>query len=105
MRYSVIVFVFTFFIVTGVAFEKIFQAVGRMKVTMISLMCGCILNIVLDPVLIFGLGPFPEMGIEGAALATGLGQASSLLFYLVTYLQYTKNLINHFLHHQELYFQ
>ena len=85
MRYSVIVFVFTFFIVTGVAFEKIFQAVGRMKVTMISLMCGCILNIVLDPVLIFGLGPFPEMGIEGAALATGLGQASSLLFYLVTY--------------------
>lgn len=85
MRYSTIVFAFTFFIVTGVAFEKIFQAVGRMKVTMISLMCGCILNIILDPVLIFGLGPFPEMGIEGAALATGLGQASSLFIYLAVY--------------------
>ena len=85
IRYSVVVFLFTFFVVTGVAFEKIFQAVGRMKVSMISLMCGCILNIILDPILIFGLGPFPEMGIEGAALATGLGQACSLIIYLAVY--------------------
>ena len=85
IRYSVVVFLFTFFVVTGVAFEKIFQAVGRMKVSMISLMCGCILNIILDPILIFGLGPFPEMGIEGAALATGLGQACSLMIYLAVY--------------------
>ena len=85
MRYSVIVFGFTFFIIIGVAFEKIFQAVGRMKVSMLSMMSGCILNIILDPVLIFGLGPFPEMGIEGAALATGLGQACSLVIYLAVY--------------------
>lgn len=85
MRYSVIVFGFTFFIIIGVAFEKIFQAVGRMKVSMLSMMSGCILNIILDPVLIFGLGPFPEMGIEGAALATGLGQACSLVIYLGVY--------------------
>lgn len=49
---------------------------------MISMLCGCIVNIILDPVLIFGLGPFPRMGIEGAALATGLGQTASLLMYL-----------------------
>ena len=54
IRYSVIVFLFTFAIVLGVAFEKVFQAVGAMKVTMLSLMCGCIANIILDPVLIFG---------------------------------------------------
>ena len=82
IRYSVIVFLFTFAIVLGVAFEKVFQAVGAMKVTMLSLMCGCIANIILDPVLIFGLGPFPALGIEGAALATGLGQVLTLAVYL-----------------------
>lgn len=88
IRYSVIVFLFTFAIVLGVAFEKVFQAVGAMKVTMLSLMCGCIANIILDPVLIFGLGPFPAMGIEGAALATGLGQVLSLVIYIAVYLRW-----------------
>ena len=84
-RYSVIAFAFTLIIIVGITFEKLFQAVGNMKTTMISLMCGCITNIVLDPVLIFGYGPFPEMGIEGAALATGIGQALTLAIYLVVY--------------------
>ena len=85
VRYSVIAFAFTICIILGVTFEKIFQAVGSMKVTMISLMCGCITNIILDPVLIFGLGLFPEMGIEGAALATGIGQTLTLAIYLAIY--------------------
>ena len=62
VRYSGIVFAFSVVIGLDLAFEKIFQAVGRMKVTMFSLMCGCITNIILDPVLIFGLGPFPALG-------------------------------------------
>lgn len=86
MRYSAVAFVFTAMIVVGVTFEKIFQAVGSMKVTMISLMCGCVANMILDPLLIFGIGPFPEMGIEGAALATGLGQTLTLAVYLVIYI-------------------
>ncbi|MGO5078166.1 MATE family efflux transporter [Oscillospiraceae bacterium LCP25S3_E3] len=85
VRYSVVAFAFTLIIIVGVTFEKIFQAVGNMKTTMISLMCGCITNIVFDPVLIFGYGPFPAMGIEGAALATGIGQALTLAIYLVVY--------------------
>ena len=85
VHYSVIAFAFTLVIIVGVTFEKLFQAVGNMKTTMISLMCGCIINIVLDPVLIFGYGPFPEMGIEGAALATGIGQALTLVIYLFVY--------------------
>ena len=85
LRYSFLVFSFTIMIILGVTFEKIFQAVGNMKVTMISLMCGCIINIVLDPLLIFGLLSFPKMGIEGAALATGIGQTFTLVIYLTIY--------------------
>ena len=85
VRYSVVAFSFTPMIVLGITFEKIFQAVGNMKVTMVSLMCGCIANIALDPLLIFGRGPFPKMGMEGAALATGIGQTLTLGIYLVVY--------------------
>ena len=85
VRYCAVAFAFTLVIIVGVTFEKIFQAVGNMKTTMISLMCGCITNIVFDPILIFGYGPFPAMGIEGAALATGIGQALTLAIYLVVY--------------------
>ena len=72
VRYSGIVFAFSVVIGLDLAFEKIFQAVGRMKVTMFSLMCGCITNIILDPVLIFGLGPFPALGIESDHLPGNL---------------------------------
>ena len=44
-------------------------------------------NIILDPILIFGLGPFPVMGIHGAALATGMGQALTLIYYLTVYIR------------------
>ena len=86
-RYCSIAFLFTVVIVTGVSFEKIFQATGRMKVTMAALMAGCIANIILDPLLIFGIGPFPRMDIEGAALATGIGQVLTLIIYLIVYIR------------------
>lgn len=76
-------FLFSVIIMLGISLEKIFQAVGRMKVAMISMMCGFVTNIVLDPLMIFGVGPFPEMGMAGAAYATGIGQSISLLVYLV----------------------
>ena len=85
LAYSKTAFSFSVIIMLGLSFEKIFQAVGRMKVTMAALLTGCVSNILLDPVLIFGLGPFPELGIYGAALATGIGQALTLLVYLAAY--------------------
>ena len=87
MRYSVIVFAFSITNVISIAFEKIFQAVGRMKVAMAAMLTGCISNIILDPLMIFGIGPFPSMGIDGAALATGVGQLLSLLVYIAVYLK------------------
>ena len=65
--------------------EKIFQASGKMMITMVCMLSGCIINIVLDPILIFGWGPFPKMGIEGAAWATGIGQTIGVLIYLTCY--------------------
>ena len=85
ITYSTIVFLFLVVNMVSLAFEKIFQAVGRMKVSMVALITGCVCNILLDPVLIFGLGPVPAMGIAGAALATGIGQTVPLVLYLVVY--------------------
>lgn len=85
IRYSRIAFAFSLIIVTSLAFEKIFPSVGRMKVTMGGMLAGCVTNIILDPVLIFGIGPFPAMGIEGAALATGIGQVLTVIIYVVIY--------------------
>ena len=83
--YSEIAFSFSVVITVGIAFEKIFQSVGRMKVSMISMMAGCIMNIILDPIFIFGLGRIPAMGMQGAALATGIGQVITLIVYLYFY--------------------
>lgn len=85
LKYSVIVFCFSVIVGLNLAFEKLFQAVGRMKSSMMGMISGCIANIILDPLLIFGIGPFPAMGMEGAALATGLGQALNLVIYLIVY--------------------
>ncbi len=78
-------FIFAPVIAAGVAFEKIFQSVGKMKVSMFCMMCGFVANIILDPMMIFGIGIFPEMGIAGAAYATDIGQAITLIAYLVFY--------------------
>ena len=80
--YAYRAFLFSIIIMLGISLEKIFQAVGRMKVSMLSMMCGFISNIILDPLMIFGIGPFPEMGMAGAAYATGIGQTITLLIYL-----------------------
>ena len=57
VRYASVAFLFSPIIMAGLAFEKIFQAVGRMKVSMIALISGCITNIILDPILIFVMQP------------------------------------------------
>ena len=86
LEYSTIVFLFSTVIAISLFFEKLFQAVGRMKVSMLALLVGCISNIILDPFLIWGIGFFPKLGIRGAALATGIGQVLTIAVYMVFYI-------------------
>lgn len=84
-QYSYIVLCFSSGSLLQIYFEKIFQSVGAMKETMLSLLTGCITNIILDPILIFGLLGFPAMGVAGAAIATVIGQFLSLFVYVILY--------------------
>ena len=68
----------------GVYFEKMLTSTGNAALAMASQASGAVFNIIFDPLLIFGIGPFPRMGIAGAATATVMGQilAASVAFSL-----------------------
>lgn len=83
--YTYIVLCLSFGCLLQVAFEKIFQGIGEMKITMILLATGAVINIILDPILIFGLLGCPAMGVKGAAYATVIGQIVAFLLYVVVY--------------------
>ncbi len=63
--------------------QRLLQAVGDTILSMISLIIGAVLNIILDPIMIFGLFGCPAMGIKGAAIATVIGQIAGAIAALL----------------------
>jgi putative MATE family efflux protein len=73
-------------------YEKLLQATGKTTLTTISQIAGAVVNMILDPFMILGIGIFPKMGIQGAAYATVIGQMVSFIMNMYCHYRLDKEL-------------
>lgn len=83
-----------FGIVLFSVYEKMLQATGRSLYSTIAQISGAVINIILDPFLIYGWCGLPEMGVKGAAWATVIGQIASMLIGLAFHLKFDREIEN-----------
>ena len=90
--YLEICMIFCFGLFLAITFERLLQSTGRTVLSMISQLAGAITNIILDPVMIFGLLGFPAMGIKAAAWATVIGQITGALISIILNIKINKEI-------------
>lgn len=92
ISYLSIVSIFSFGQIFQLVMEKLLQSTGRTTYTMITQLTGAIINIILDPILIFGYFGLPSFGAAGAAIATVVGQIIAMILGLIFNLKYNKEI-------------
>jgi len=92
VQYLQICTIFSFGLFLEITLERILQSTGRTIYNMYSQGIGAITNIILDPIMIFGLFGFPALGIRGAAIATVLGQIFAMFLSLLFNLKYNSDI-------------
>ena len=90
--YLTIVCCMSFGIYFQFIFERLLQSTGRTVCTMITQTTGAIINLILDPIFIFGLLGMPAMGVKGAALATVIGQIVAAIFSFIMNIRVNKEI-------------
>ena len=85
ITYGSIVITFTFGSIIHITIEKMFQATGNMIIPMFLQVVGAVVNIILDPILIFGINGYLKLGVSGAAIATIIGQISTCLLAILLF--------------------
>lgn len=90
--YLSIICVFSFGQIFQLIFEKLLRSTGRTSLTMITQIVGAVINIILDPIFIFGFFGLPEMGTAGAAVATVVGQIIAMLLGLIFNIKLNKEI-------------
>lgn len=83
VQYLSIICIFSFGVFMQVTMERLLQSTGKTFFTMITQGTGAILNIIFDPIMIFGLFGFPKMGVAGAAAATVFGQIVAMILAII----------------------
>jgi len=82
-EYLQIIMMFSIFIFVEIVANKILQGQGRMIIPMITQIIGAVINIILDPILIFGWFGLPALGVKGAAIATIIAQFCAMCFVVI----------------------